>query len=161
MDTLKLLLDFSREHDSIDLNVRDNLGSTPFHTACSLLKTEAVKLMLDFSQENDKIDLNASDDGGQTALHWACRFDGNTEMTKLILNFSKEKGRIDLNAKDDNLETAFQVACTFGSKETAKFILQNWKEFGIDIKSQNNAGHNALDMLQTSYPNARRRIFKD
>ena len=148
MDTLKLLLDFSREHDSIDLNVRDNLGSTPFHTACSLLKTEAVKLMLDFSQENDKIDLNASDDGGQTALHWACRFDGNTEITKLILNFSKEKGRIDLNAKDDNLETAFQVACTFGSKETAKFILQNWKEFGIDIKNQNSVGHNALDRLR-------------
>ena len=81
-----------------------------------------------------------------TAFHHVGSF-GFKEMTKLILNFTKENGRIDLNARDENGETAFQVACIWGNKETADLIIENWKEFDIDLKIRNIAGHTALDML--------------
>ena len=64
---------------------------------------------------------------------------------------------LDLNAKDDDGNTAFHHACItacFHSTETddstdstVKMFLENWKEFGIDIKVQNNDGQTALDIL--------------
>ena len=86
-----------------------------------------------------------------TAFHHVGSF-GFKEMTQLILNFTKENGRIDLNARDEHGDTAFQVACIWGNKETAKMILENWKEFGIDLKIRNNAGHTALDMNMDRRP---------
>ena len=80
-------------------------------------------------------------------------------MVKSILNFTKRNGRIDLNAKDENGETAFHFACIWDNIEGAEFILQNWKEFGIDIKSQNNAGHNALDMLHLNNMDGRHKLL--
>ena len=153
IDIVKLILDFSLQHDGVNLNARDDNGFTPFYLACFIGKIEAIKLMLDFSQDSDKIDLNASNDsiGQWTAFHNACSFGGNPEMAKLILNFAKANGRIDLNAKDEVGNTAFQLACIQTVKETAEFILQNWKEFGIDIKAQNNEGCTTLDMLMFSH----------
>ena len=47
------------------------------------------------------------------------------------------------------------------SEETAKFILQNWKEFGIDIKAQDNAGCTTLDMLMLSHDKELIKLLKE
>ena len=41
-------------------------------------------------------------------------------------------------------------ACWNGRTETVQMILKNWKEFGIDIKVQNNRGQTALDHVNRS-----------
>ena len=158
-DTLKLILDFSRENNGINLNARDYSGFTPFLTVCSLGKIEAVKLMLDFSEDNDKIDLNVRDPSGITAFHVACSFCKTLEMVKLIMNFTKGNRRINLNARDVNGETAFHYAFIWENKEAAKFILENWKEFGIDIKRKNKSGHTALDMLHKNDMDGRHELI--
>ena len=134
-------------NNSIDVNARDDSGSTAFHSACANGRRETVKLILDFSQEIDAIDLNARDVSGKTAFHLACE-KGNTEIAKLIINFTNENGKINLNARDENEETAFHWACVRGRIETVKMILDNWKKFGINIKTQNNEGQTALDILR-------------
>ena len=84
-ETVKLILDFSKENEAIDLNARDNLGRTAYHLACTFSRTEIVKLILDFSKENDAIDLNARiNNVGWTPFLSACR-EGNTEIVKLII----------------------------------------------------------------------------
>ena len=142
-EIVKLIL----HNNSIELNARDDYGSTAFHPACANGKTETVQLILDFSQENDAIDLNARDISGKTAFHLACE-KGNTEIAKLILNFTHENGKIDINTRDENEETPFHWACVRGRIETVKMILGNWKKFGINIKTQNNEGQTALDILR-------------
>ena len=141
-----LMLKFSQEKNRIDLNARDNIGRTPFFTALSLGQNEAVRLMLDFSKENHTIDLNARDNKYMTGLHLACER-GKVNSLKLILDFSKENGGIDLNARDENGQTAFWKACASGKKRIIKLLLDNWKELDIDIKSKNNEGQTALDVL--------------
>ena len=34
-----------------------------------------------------------------------------------------------------------------GQTESVQMILKNWKEFGIDIKAQNDEGSTALDLI--------------
>ena len=64
---------------------------------------------------------------------------------------------LDLNAKDDDGNTALHHACITACKystendsidSTVKMFLENWREFGIDIKVQNNHGQTALDILR-------------
>ena len=83
-----------------------------------------------------------------TGLHLACK-EGRVKSIKLILDFAEENdGRgIDLNARDDNGQTAFWKACALGKKRIIKLLLDNWKELDIDIKSKNNEGQTALDIL--------------
>ena len=83
-----------------------------------------------------------------TGLHLACK-EGRVKSIKLILDFAEENdGRgIDLNARDDNGQTAFWKACALGKKRIIKLLLDNWKELDIDIKSKNNEGQTALDVL--------------
>ena len=154
-ETVKLILDSSKENDAIDLSATDNEGRTGFHLACGTIYPETVKLILDFSKENDAIDLNAIDDQGRTGFHLVCKNGScynSTEAVKLILDFSLESNAIDLNARDRQGETGFHLACDFSElltrPESAKLILKNWKQYGIDIKTTNNDGSTALDILQ-------------
>ena len=73
---------------------------------------------------------------------------GYTELAKLMI----ESTKLDLNARDDNGNTAFHhaciTACRLSTDSTVKMFLENWKEFGIDIRVQNNDGQTALDILR-------------
>ena len=85
-----------------------------------------------------------------TGLHLACERD-NVESVKLILDFAKyfarENNGIDLNARDEDGKTAFWRACYSGKIRIIKLLIDNWKELDIDIKSKNNEGQTALDVL--------------
>ena len=66
---------------------------------------------------------------------------------KLILDFARENNGIDLNARDEDGKTAFWRACYFRKIRIIKLLIDNWKELDIDIKSKNNEGQTALDIL--------------
>ena len=73
------------------------------------------------------------------------------ESVKLILDFAKyfaiENDGINLNARDDDGKTAFWRACASGKIRIIKMLLNYWKELDIDIRSKNNEGVTALDVL--------------
>ena len=78
---------------------------------------------------------------------------GYTELAKLMIESTQySTSSLDLNAKDDNGNTAFHhaciTACRLSTDSTVKMFLENWREFGIDIKVQNNHGQTALDILR-------------
>ena len=144
----KLILDFTKENDTIDLNARDDVGRTAFNRACRLGNTETAKVILVFLKENGGIDLNARDNDGWTAFHWACT-NNNSETVKLIIDIAKENDEIDLNAGDNALgRTAFHCACTYNRPENVQLILENLNEVGIDIKARDNEGKTALGILR-------------
>ena len=142
----KAILDFTKENDGIDLNATDLQGMTAFHVACKRPYKHHVKLILDYSKENDTIDLNARDNNGMTGLHMACE-KGRVKSVNLMLDFSRENNGIDLNVRDENGRTAFWRACALGRKRIINLLLNNWKELDIDIRSKNNQGDTALDVL--------------
>ena len=53
----------------------------------------------------------------------------------------------DMNAKDVTGMTAFNWACFHGRTETAQLIIQNSKEFGIDLNAKNKYGRTALNLV--------------
>ena len=66
---------------------------------------------------------------------------------------------IDLDAKDNNGWTALQHACNSGRTETVQMIMKNWKEFGIDIKAQNNVARIAREQrIRRFAPNLLQRM---
>ena len=72
----------------------------------------------------------------------------NTEMLRLIINSAKDHG-IDLNMREiSDGNSGFQFACAVASLEVPKFLLENYKEFGIDIMQGDKYGFTALDLLQ-------------
>merc|ERR1712029_207436 len=75
-------------------------------------------------------------------VHQVAR-NGYVKLMEFILRTS-----FDLNTKDDIGWTALHLACRNGQTETAQLIIQNSKEFGIDIKAQNNQCKTALDRIK-------------
>ena len=50
-----------------------------------------------------------------------------------------------MNYRDVRGWTALHRACQYGHIETVHLMMKNWKEFGIDIKAQDNEGKTPLD----------------
>ena len=66
-------------------------------------------------------------------VHEAC-WHGQTDIAKLMIQSSFKDY---LNVQDDNCgRTAFMHACTHGGKETAQMIIENSKEFGINLNAR-------------------------
>ena len=66
---------------------------------------------------------------------------------QLIIRSSKDHG-IDLNLCNIFGLSGFQAACWEAPLEIAKLLLENYKEFGIDIMQGDKYGFTALDLLQ-------------
>ena len=60
---------------------------------------------------------------------------------------SSKDFEIDLNAEDNDGWTTLHWACQYGETETVETMMKHWKEYGIDIKSRNNEGKTALDLI--------------
>ena len=125
----------------------DNMGRGAFHFACQSGSKELVQFLIE-SSKSYGIDLNKDDYNGQTAFHYACR-SGSTEVVQLMASLSNEH-EIDLNKSDNNGRTALYIVCHSGREkpELAKWIFENHKEFGIDIKHRDKSGRNALDYVR-------------
>ena len=111
----------------IDLNTKDNVGQTAFHSACRWGSINVVKMIIE-NPTTLSIDFNAKENAGQTAFHLACKFD-HFSVTKMIIGNSAILS-IDLNAKDNEGLTAFNRVCNHGM---IKMISKNADTFKIDL----------------------------
>merc|ERR1712062_380804 len=91
---------------SFDMNTKDSLGWTAWHSACFYGKTETAQLIIQNSKEFG-IDLNAKNNSESTALHVACIY-GRTETVQMILKNWKEFG-IDIKAQNNDGQTALDL----------------------------------------------------
>ena len=120
-------------------------GLTAFHTVCRRAFA-TVRLFSDFSSRR------------RTFIRGKRNILDFTQLAKLMIESTQYSiTPLDLNAKDDNGNTAFHHACITACKystendsidSTVKMFLEIWREFGINIKVQNNDGQTALDILR-------------
>jgi len=127
LDVMRLLLG-----KGIDVNVKQNDGTTPLHLASLYnIDSNVVKFLLD-----NGADVNAKSDYGTTPLHSVANRD-SFEAVKLFL----ENGA-DSNAKDNHGYTSLHYAAHKGSVNVIKLLLEK----GADVDGKTNKGEKALDI---------------
>lgn len=105
----------------IDINVKDNRGSTPLHLACYKGQFDVVKFI--FETFVDIIDFNVTDLLGCTPLHIAC-YSGRLQIVKFILENAKLYG-IDVDKKNNNGYNAEDIAKARERKEIVKLFVKS------------------------------------
>ena len=118
--------------------------SDPVHRAARDGDVKLLKLILMTSY-----DMNTKEDrrNGFTPFRLACEF-GSTEVVQLFFQCSKEH-EIDLNTRDYLGRTVLHSACDRGNVGTVRLIMNNLKEFAIDMKNaQDNFGKTALYYIE-------------
>ena len=122
-------------------NPTDNLGQTPFITACIGRTGPHIKVVKLFLEKSEDLKINlryAHIDNGRNVFHVLCGVDNPTvpaeyvEVLKLLLKHAKSK-KIDVNAVDNSGCTPYDVACEYGNHEMQKILksysLKNKIEF--------------------------------
>lgn len=99
----------------VDLNVRDQYGKTPLHTAIASNKDclEVAKVLIGASE----IDLNIKDNVGKTPLHRAVD-KGNFELAKILIDAGA-----DANGQDVFKKSVLQQTIDMGNFEFAKILI--------------------------------------
>merc|ERR1712049_91534 len=129
-ETAQLLIKYSKDF-GIDLNAKDDDGSTAWHWACEYGQKEIAQLLIKSSKDFG-IDLNAKNNYGNTALHLACN-SGRTETVQMILKNWKEFG-IDIKAQDNIGETALDLIRYWQGQEWNQIRKMLEEEFSqIDV----------------------------
>ena len=150
LQVVKLLLDYSRITDDIDLNVKIDLdsflpGCTAFMLACKNGNVDVVKLLLDQSKTYN-IALNTWSGRG-TALTWACSRSNDevdpTKVVELLLNHPNGE-EIDFNEKDKDGYTALILACRKVHFDVVKLLLDHSVVKNIDLTIGDKLGWNAF-----------------
>ena len=99
-ETAQLLIQSSKEF-GIDLNAKDNNGSTALHLACINGKTETVQMILKNWKEFG-IDIKAQNNQGQTALDLINHREGE-EWNQIKKMLEEEYAQIDVTESVQNL----------------------------------------------------------
>jgi ankyrin repeat protein len=149
----------------VDVNAKDDDGSTPLHEAAQRGHKETAELLIAegadvnartggwmnvtplHRTETKEIaelliangaDVNAKDGTGWTPLHWTAET-GRKEIAELLI----EKGA-DLNAKDDAFGwTPLHIAALFGYKEIAELLIVEGAD--VNAKAKVDDGATPLD----------------
>jgi ankyrin repeat protein len=100
-----VLLGILNNHNHIDINVRNNKGQTPLHTAMAYNNIDAVDVLIAHGS-----DINRKDDSGKTPLHTAVAYNNIDAVDVLIAHGS------DINRKDDSGKTPLDWANRQGGK---------------------------------------------
>ena len=129
-----------RHHESSDILVRallscrrvrvdvhDNRGWTPLHTAIGYCDSDAVVQSL---LRHAKTDVNAGDSANWTAVHYAAEDEDKVSFLWLLL----QKEGVDVNARNSNGDTPLHVAMGHGNEAVVRLLLG--KE-GVDVNARN------------------------
>ena len=122
----------------INLNVKDSLGFTGFHLACSHGRKQLVEIMVRNSSRL-KIDLDAKTYDDSTGFMLAC-MKNHPEVIEILMENSVAK-KIDLNVKDNKGYTGFHLACSHGSTHLVEILARNSDLCQIDLNAKTSAGH--------------------
>jgi ankyrin repeat protein len=105
----KLLLDTGK----VDVDAKDEDGSTPLSWAAGLGHEAVVKLLLDKGAE-----LETEDGRGRMPLSYAAE-SGHEAVAKLLL----DTGKVDVDAKDEDGSTPLSWAAGLGHEAVVKLLL--------------------------------------
>jgi hypothetical protein len=97
--------------EGVDVNERDNEGSTALMYAAWQGQTEVAQLLIDAGA-----DVNARSYYGWTAL-MSASYHGNTEIAQLLLDYGA-----DVTIKDNSGNTALEIALEMGQTELAELL---------------------------------------
>lgn len=121
---------------NIDVRVLDDRGKTLLHQAVLVNNVEATSKLIE-----KRADVNAVALKGQTALCFAAR--GNDiEMVKLLCASGG-----DLSVKSVDGISLLQFAATARSPEVLAFLIEKFREKGLDLGSSDLEGNTALHYL--------------
>jgi len=115
------------EQDKIDINSRDNDGSTALHWACYKNRLEVAKYLVEHGAELDVANISE----GHTALMWAC-VGGHLQCIHYLLEQGANVYKVD-NRGYNALHHAIQNSHSL----VAHFLLGK----GVFVDSKDNEGH--------------------
>ena len=98
------------DHDKDFLEIADESGLTPLHTAILMERLEIVQLLLDRGANT-----NATTKRGSTALFLACREGANMELVRRLL-----AAGVDVDFRDEIQRTILHYAASRGSIEVLR-----------------------------------------
>ena len=119
------------ENCGIDLNMENEDGWTPMHSACRYGNIEMVKLMIKLFST---FDATIKTFDGFTIFHLAAH---NSDPQILMLLFDTFKFE---DIKDDYDWTMFHHAVAYGSIETVQFLIASQQKIGLNIEETTNFG---------------------
>ena len=117
---------------SVDLNIRDNSGYTPLHTACEYGQLEVIKFLLSLPS----VDVNIQSNSGYTPLHSACRY-SQLDIIKFLVSLPS----VDVKIQSNNGYTPLHSACRYSQLDIIKFLVSLPS---VDVNIQSNSGYTPL-----------------
>lgn len=117
-DGIELLLDMD---PSLNINIQDATGQTPFYKACASKYLEVARLLL-----NKGADLNLPNSEGRTALHTASHLDWHGGVRLLL---DTKSANIEFQHSDG--QTALHRACATFCPEVVQLLLDQGADLGM------------------------------
>jgi ankyrin repeat protein len=117
---------------SIEFNIKDKNGYTPFHTCIKTRNVEISKKLIEYSN------INIQNNIGETPLHTACNNE-DINIIKLLIQYN-----VDPNIEDfEKHITPLMYSVILGNVEITKLLLQKKVNYNIQDYNGNTALHYA------------------
>ena len=130
---------------NVDVNSRDNHGSTPLLLASEVGILDVVQLLLDHNA-----DLYVRDRDGDTPLHCAA-IGGRLDIARFLLEL-----HVDINSRNENGSTPLHLASAGNHKGHLKYneggytdVVQLLLDHGADAQTRNLSGETASDVARS------------
>jgi len=115
-------------HPDIDVNLKSNIGGTPFTTACHKGHTSYVRLLL----KDSRVKVNERDRDGYTPLFWAA-YNGHLEIIKWWITSGRE---MDLGKPGDVDKTDAIGAAKREKKTETVTLLERFEKVSTKTRSE-------------------------
>ena len=127
------IVDALIKRPDVNLNVRNEDGDTPLHSAAWSGREQSARLLIDAGA-----DINISDNQQWTALHIAAHFGHSSIVGELI-----KAPHLNLNVRNENGNTPLNLAVYNGRAASARLLIDAGADINIPDKYQQTALHMA------------------